>query len=263
MLIRRGLGLRFLMVVLLTVAVRNPIWSEDEVNPQIVAHLNAGEFPAARVLAQQMVPDMRDLALARIAQAQWGAGARNGWANTVNGMNNVQTGGSGLAGPMFAGQAPGFAGQSNGFGDPANLGGASQANFTELMDLIKKTTGNPKPGWLDDGGVGTVEPFRGGVYVDAGGLLHKLVSVDSNPAFAQRVSLPERGNRRLTARNDLHGEKMSVNDLPVAEVVGRVESSRPAVWRLAQLPNRSSVASLDLPSISRTSRAIRSARGVY
>ena len=35
----------------------------------------------------------------------------------------------------------------------------SHGDYTELLDLIKKTTALPKPGWCVDGGVGTVEPF--------------------------------------------------------------------------------------------------------
>jgi hypothetical protein len=35
-------------------------------------------------------------------------------------------------------------------------------DYRSIVDLIKKCTGNPRPGWVDDGGVGTVEPFPTG-----------------------------------------------------------------------------------------------------
>ncbi len=185
-------------VAFLVVSMQVNAWSEEpSVDPQIIAHLKAGEFPAARAMAQQMAPNMRDIALARVARAQWGAGARNGFANTVNGMNNP----GGMAGPMFAGQAPGF-GEAPEI--PGNFGGAAQADFKSLIDLIQKTTGMPKPGWVDDGGVGTVEPFRGGVYVDASGMIRKLASLESLAvAKSQELVRATTGNRDVRKRSAL------------------------------------------------------------
>ncbi|MBM4005373.1 MAG: hypothetical protein FJ295_19120 [Planctomycetes bacterium] len=39
----------------------------------------------------------------------------------------------------------------------------SRQDFGAIVDLIKKCTGTPRPGWVDDGGVGTVEPFPAGI----------------------------------------------------------------------------------------------------
>lgn len=155
---------------------------------QFAAHLAAGEFPAARAMAQQMAPDMRDLALARLAGAQLRGGARGGFASTLRDINSGGVMG-GFGNQMFAGQSPQYA-------SPPLQGGGSQADFTELMDLIKKTTGNPKPGWTDDGGVGTVEEFRGGIYVDAEGAMRKMGTVASTELSTVRSVARATSNNR-------------------------------------------------------------------
>lgn len=54
----------------------------------------------------------------------------------------------------------------------AAQGGASQADFDELIDLMKQTV--DPDSWDDNGGTGAVEPFAGGVYVDPEGLLQRI-----------------------------------------------------------------------------------------
>lgn len=200
--VRTCLG--FFLIGSLAVGIPAMSQADDrDVDPQINAHLNAGEFPAARVMAQQMAPNMRDIALARVARAQWDAGARNGAANTVNGLLNP----SGMAGPMFAGQAPGY-------GEPGtigNQGGAGRVDFTQLIDLIKKTTGTPNPGWVDDGGVGTVEQYRNGVFVDADGLVRLMKATTNESVRSRDLIRATSGNRDVRKISTLR--KISLNRL--------------------------------------------------
>lgn len=192
---------------------------------QFAAHLAAGEFPAARAMAQQMAPDMRDLALARLAGAQLRGGARGGFASTLRDINS-----GGVMGGFGNQIAPQYAA-------PQNLqGGANQADFTELMDLIKKTTGNPKPGWVDDGGVGTVEEFRAGCYVDATGLLHKVGTVASTELSSIRsVARATSNNRDVRKQSTLR--KVSLTRLERELVLRRAmgENADDAMRSLAGL----------------------------
>ncbi|MBM4002733.1 MAG: DUF1598 domain-containing protein [Planctomycetes bacterium] len=194
------------IVVLAATCISAAFSGDDEaVERRIVEHLDAGEFPAAHALAQQLGPNMRDIAMLRMARAQRNSGANLGWANTVNGMaGNGFGSGLGAVPQLFAGQANGFAGQSPDFGTPAPLaGGASAADFTSLMDLIKKTTGTPKPGWVDDGGVGTVEQFPAGVFVDAAGELRRTTFVDQGSRNSRNLMRATSGNRDVRNYSEL------------------------------------------------------------
>ena len=170
-------------------------------NKQIAAHLDAGEFPVARGLADKAVDaQVRDDLLAQIAAAQMFGGMRRNGINTIGriGSDRVRTGSLAGAPQMFAGQSPGFA-------QPGLRGGGAIADFTELLDLIKKTTGLPKPGWIDDGGVGTVEPFTSGVFVDASGTLRRM-SMDSGSvglAKMRQSAAASNGNRNVHAKSAL------------------------------------------------------------
>jgi len=196
-----------LAVIVLAASCTSAALGEDDqdVERRILKHLDAGEFPAAHALAQQLGPNMRDIAMMRMARAQRSSGARMGWANTVNGMGGNGVGsGLGAVPQLFAGQADGFAGQAPDFGAPAPLaGGATAADFNDLMDLIKKTTGTPKPGWVDDGGVGTVEPFPGGVFVDAAGELRRTTFVDRASRSSRNLVRATSGNRDVRKHSEL------------------------------------------------------------
>jgi hypothetical protein len=106
-----------------------------------------------------------------MAAAQLRAGALGGFANNFRGIGNDQI----RTGFMPGGFGnSGFAGGQSFFGPPpVAAGGAAMADFDPLITLIQSSTGKPSPGWTDDGGVGTVEEFRNGVFVDANGVLLK------------------------------------------------------------------------------------------
>ncbi len=140
------------------------------------AHLRAGEFAPAMAMAQAAPPDMRDAMLSSIAQAQAAAGMRRQSLTTLtdvrDDLSRAHSFSEILSQPL--GTSPS--------GSSANNGGqgGNQANFDELINLITSTTGTSGDnGWLDDGsGAGTIEEFRGGVRVDAEGLVESLIDTD-------------------------------------------------------------------------------------
>jgi len=141
------------------------------VEKRIAAHIAAGEFGPARVLAQNLGAAQQDAALGAMAAAQLRAGALGGFANNFRGIGNDQIRTGFMPGGFGNG---GFAGGQSFFGPPpVAAGGAAMADFDPLITLIQSSTGKPSPGWTDDGGVGTVEEFRNGVFVDANGVLLK------------------------------------------------------------------------------------------
>lgn len=179
----------------------------DATAKKVAAHIEAGEFGPARVLAQAVDPAARDALMAQIAAGQMRFGARRGGVNTLGmiGDDRVRTGAFQSGGSPFAGGQPGF-----GF---VPRGGAMFADFQPLIDLIQNTTGKPEPGWIDDGGVGTVEQFPMGVLVDAGGLLAKGAFTKSDPELTatRKKALFSSGN--LEVRNASKLRKVSLTRL--------------------------------------------------
>lgn len=168
----------------------------DDAAKKVAEHIEAGEFGRARVLAQALDGDARDALMAQVAMGQRMFGARRGFGNTLGmiGSDRVRTG-------AFANAAASqFAGGQSGFGFmPPMRGGAAMADFQPLMDLIQNTTGKPEPGWVDDGGVGTVEQFPMGVRVDAGGLLAKgaFAPAGDELTSARKNALFSNGNTQV------------------------------------------------------------------
>ena len=122
--------------------------------------LQAGEFGPARRFANGVGDKQRrDQMLRDIAISQALSGARRGSVSTAGDIGNDR-----LRNDAF-----------NNIGrQPMARGGAAAADFDSLIELIQSTTAQPEPGWKDEGGTGTVEEFRGGVYVDARGILRKI-----------------------------------------------------------------------------------------
>ncbi len=138
------------------------------------AHLQAGEFAPAMAMAQSASPADRDAMLSQIAKAQAAAGMRRQSLTTVadirNDLGRAHSFSEILSQPL--GTSP------NGSGNNGAQGG-NQANFDELIELITSTTGTGDNGWLDEGtGAGTISEFRGGVRVDAEGLVESLINKD-------------------------------------------------------------------------------------
>src|SRR6478736_1541183 len=76
-------------------------------------------------------------------------------------------------------QNPLFAGQNGNLGQIGNRrGGAANADFDSLIDLIESTVANET--WAENGGgQAEIRPFPNGVLVDAGGMLRLKTKADT------------------------------------------------------------------------------------
>lgn len=155
-----------LYAVLLTLAALGAMFGQSRsdaappanVGAQIKAHLAAGEFGPAQVLAQAAAdPIERNAFLRDIAVAQAQAGARSASLSTVQSISSDYS----------RSQAYNAVGNQL-----AGRGGATMADFDTLIDLITSTV--QPTGWDDNGGAGAIDGFPGGVYVDPSGLLKKM-----------------------------------------------------------------------------------------
>jgi hypothetical protein len=120
-------------------------------------------------------------------------------------------------------------GQQNGPAVSATLGGAAQADFDSLIELIQSTVATDS--WLDNGtGEGEIQPFPGGVYIDAAGTLSlsitentdKSQTIVNSSASSQVSATALRGHRKITAsdftsRNARAPSKLRFVSLPRLE----------------------------------------------
>lgn len=129
---------------------------------QVQAHLQAGEFGPARNAAMAVGnAQVRDQLLGDVAAAQARAGARRGSLETATDIASDQARSAALQDIRAA------AG-----GNWLGRGGAAQADFTPLIELITSTI--EPDSWSDVGGPGSVKEFAGGVRVDSLGLLRRI-----------------------------------------------------------------------------------------
>ncbi len=136
---------------------------QDEVLHRVKQHLAAGEFPLARRLVEQLPAGRRDAVLAQVARAQAQAGMFRPALQSASQIRDDRSRSSlvqEISQERFLGQAP---------------GGAAQADFDQLIDLIQSTI---EPDSWDPTGEGTIEPFAiaGGVRVDALGTVHSVLA---------------------------------------------------------------------------------------
>src|SRR5690606_37424059 len=168
---------------------------------RVAAHLQNGEFAPALAAARQAAPGQRDQLLTRIAAAQAQVGNRFGAIDTMADMTSDMARADALSGvadrPM------------GNFG----AGGAGQADFESLIELIKNTIA--KDTWDDQGGLGAVEEFEGGVRVDARGVVHSLLQGDTLEqlnSFRQLARIQARSDNS-DARRDAGLRNVSLNRL--------------------------------------------------
>ncbi len=124
---------------------------------QVRAHLAAGEFGQAEVIAGQVKEvAQRDALLGEVAAAQLAVGDTFGASRTAARIS------SGGGRQMVEGQAAQQVSLRGGFG----------ADFQPLMDLIQQETSGP---WdADEPGTGTISSFESGVRVDPHGVLSRV-----------------------------------------------------------------------------------------
>jgi hypothetical protein len=134
---------------------------EVSVNEQQLNRLlDVGEFAQAQRLAEgQTIVGDRNQFLGAVARRQAQNGNRHGALDSLGSMTS------------FSGQGYNNKSESVASGDAgqAGQGGAAQADFDTLINLIKSTI---EPlSWDDAGGAGTIQPFPGGIYIDRDGLM--------------------------------------------------------------------------------------------
>lgn len=155
--------------------------------------LGAGDFGPAAAMAEAAGGGERDRMLAELAKAQAAAGASRASFSTASGVGDDA---SRRELVNFLGGAP--------IGAPVGgAGGAAMADFDSLIQLVTATISPDS--WEDVGGPGAVEPFPGGVYVDASGVLKKIRIDDGDRTLAasRRGAAASDGNREVRLASTL------------------------------------------------------------
>jgi hypothetical protein len=156
----------------------------------IRAQIAAGEFAPALAAAQGIAnPQARDGLLAEIAQAQAQAGLQDQSLHTAGAIGDDRA----RAHALEQLTAVPVGGQ----------GGAAQADFDSLIDLITSTV-QPTT-WDDVGGPGSIAPFPTGVFVDPQGILRARRSEESGSELAslRDASAPKGGQENVRQASPL------------------------------------------------------------
>lgn len=138
------------------------IATAQEPGKAIQDHLNSGEFASAINLANQLGGPQADQWRSEISRAQFNGGAVDGAYHSAGsiGSDIVR---SDTLGSFFGGNRDQGA---------LNQGGVTEADFDDLIDLIKSTI-SPDD-WDDTNGDGSIQAYPAGVFVDASGTLQKI-----------------------------------------------------------------------------------------
>jgi hypothetical protein len=171
------------IIVIVAIAERTTVSADG---PQQAALLNeqlqSGEFALAIAMAQTASTAAdRNAILAQTAKAQSASGDRKGALQTVSLIDDDRVLTDTLS--TVKSQRPAH---SDHFG-------GNQADFDPLIDLITSTI-SPST-WSDMGGPGSVQPFPGGVYIDAQGVLRQQLKADRSAGLSElRQASLERHN---------------------------------------------------------------------
>jgi hypothetical protein len=143
--------------------------------------LESGEFPVALATARMAANAAdRNAMLAQIAKAQSASGDSQAALQTISQIDDdcVLTDTLSTVRSQPSTKTGHF--------------GGNQADFDPLIDLITSTVASQT--WSEMGGPGSISPFPGGVYIDAQGVLRRLVKIDRSAALSQlrQVSLEQR-----------------------------------------------------------------------
>ncbi len=149
-------------------------------------HLQSGEFSLALKLADSLPNTSRDQWLSKISNQQLSLGAYQTAYETAGMIDGQQTRSNTLSGL--------YANHNRSLTDPR--GGITESDFEPLIDLIMGTI--QPDSWQDTGqGLGTIQAFPAGVFVDSSGVLSKIRAKKVNGSTAVW---------RLTAENPRHRE---------------------------------------------------------
>lgn len=156
----------------MVIPLRPAAGDEPPQSALLKAQLDAGEFGPALATAQSAATASdRNAMLSQIAKAQLATGDRPAVLQTVGQMDDDRVVADTLA--ALKTQPSTSAGHF----------GGSQADFDPLIDLITSTI-SPST-WSDMGGPGTVQPFPGGVLIDAQGVLRRQLNTDRTGSLIQ------------------------------------------------------------------------------
>lgn len=187
--------------------------------------LAAGEFGPAIELAHQVRDEaLRSEVLKRIALAQAEAGEFGAALYSVRSV------------PNEAVRREAFQERSE---QMALAGGAANADFDSLIDLIVRLTGPPES-WADQGGPGDISPFQTGVRVDPNGHLSERTKLEESDRLARLA------DRARVA--DLNDDMASASDLRLvsltrieAEVARLIAEGRPVPTTMKHLAGLSKI----------------------
>lgn len=139
-------------------------FNQNDIPQRIENHLSAGEFPLAISLANTLPEQSADHWLAQISKSQLRSGSRPAAYDSAGLIQSDLARGN-LLSSFSKNQSGGpLAGQS---------GGITANDFEPLIELITNTIANDS--WIDTGqGLGTIQAYPAGVFVDSAGTLRKL-----------------------------------------------------------------------------------------
>jgi len=180
------------------------------------AHIQAGEFaPAINIAMGLADANRRDQWLGQIAAAQAQAGSRDAALRSTAEIYDDQIRAQSL---------------SNMAAVPlGGRGGASEADFEPLLELIRSTV-SPNS-WVDVGGTGAVEGFHGGVFVDGVGVLRPAMKQATGGTLAalhraagtigQNINARRSSNLRMVSlpRLEKHVQLLQAAGRPLTEAM--------------------------------------------
>jgi len=169
--------------------------AESGLDARIEASIAAGEFASAVRLAREApTPRQRDASLAAVAAAQAKGGARSASLDSLAAIGDDRVRAeavTAVARHLIGGQ-----------------GGGAQADFESLIELI--TTTIAPTTWDEVGGPGSIAPFPTGVFVDAEGLLQRMIRLEPTGDLAALRAAGEIPKGPASARKSSPLRKVSL-----------------------------------------------------
>ncbi|HAY81119.1 MAG TPA: hypothetical protein DCY79_15040 [Planctomycetaceae bacterium] len=163
--------------------------------PDFDGHLAAGEFGLAAQIAENAGPEKRDALLARVAAAQRNFGAPGASFSTLRSIQDDRT----------------RLGAVDAFRNGPARGGAAQADFDSLIELITSTIAPQS--WDEVGGAGAIDGFDGGVYVDSAGVMRRMKFAPATNRLLTARSQSQQTQQNNDARRESRLRKVSLNRL--------------------------------------------------
>jgi len=161
----------------------------------VTEYVEAGEFAPAIALANdQADARLRDQMLSHVARAQAGAGAHRDSLSTAGQIRDDLLRSDTLR------QASSERGGAR--------GGGVEPDFDSLIDLIIETIAPES--WVDVGGPGAIREFEAGVYVDAQGVMRRVIRETDEPWLDQLRRESLRTPHSTAARRESNLRKVSL-----------------------------------------------------